>query len=464
VSHAGKFFTSLAVQLAINIPSLRHYICRAIRKRSDIASLSLSEQWHQLVLRPLSNLQKESLRTYVLVIDALDECQNDKDIRTILQLLAEARSLTTGRLRVFLTSRPEVSIRHSMHLIPQAEHQDFILQDIPPAIISHDITLFLQINFEQIRNELHLEAEWPGSEVIEKLVLAAGSLFIWAATACRFVREGRKFVVDRLSLILKENLAYTSAADSSIDDSSTDGSDNKDLAITPEERLNGIYKTVLEYSVYKYAKDERKKLYKEMRRTLGGIILLFSPLPAKSLASLLNLQEESVFQTLDDLYSILDIQKDPTRPLRLHHPSFRDFLLTKERCSKHFYVDDRRLHRALAAGCIQLMSQTLKKDICGMHAPGSQPSQVESSRIQKCLPPEVQYACLYWVQHLQRSGSQTNDSEEVHQFLQDHLLHWLEALGWMGKISEGIQAILALAAHIQVSQLMYLGLTYLSLG
>jgi archaellum biogenesis ATPase FlaH len=110
VSHAGKFFTSLAVQLAINIPSLRHYICKAVRKRGDIASLSLSEQWHQLVLRPLSNLQKESLRTYVLVIDALDECQNDKDIRTILQLLAEARSLTTGRLRVFLTSRPEVSI------------------------------------------------------------------------------------------------------------------------------------------------------------------------------------------------------------------------------------------------------------------------------------------------------------------------------------------------------------------
>jgi hypothetical protein len=282
-----------------------------------------------------------------------------------------------------------------MHLIPQAEHQDFILQDIPPSIISHDITLFLQINFEQIRNELHLKAEWPGSEVIEKLVLAAGSLFIWAATACRFVREGRKFAADRLSLILKENLAHTSAADSSIDDSSTDGSDNKDLAIAPDERPNGMYKTVLEYFVCKYAKDERKKLYKEMRRTLGGIILLFSPLPAKSLASLLNLQEESVFQTLDDLHSILDIQKDPTRPLRLHHPSFRDFLLTKDRCSKHFYVDDRRLHRALAAGCIQLMSQTLKKDICGMHAPGSQPSQVESSRIQKCLPPEVQYACLY---------------------------------------------------------------------
>jgi hypothetical protein len=86
VSHARKFFTSLAVQLAINVPSLRHYICEAVRKRSDIASLSFSEQWHQLVLSPLSNLQSGSHRSYVLVVDALDECEDVEDVRTILQL------------------------------------------------------------------------------------------------------------------------------------------------------------------------------------------------------------------------------------------------------------------------------------------------------------------------------------------------------------------------------------------
>jgi hypothetical protein len=71
VSHAGKFFTSLAVQLAFNVPSLRQYICEAITKRSDIASLSLSEQWRQLVLCPLSNPQSESCQSYILVVDAL---------------------------------------------------------------------------------------------------------------------------------------------------------------------------------------------------------------------------------------------------------------------------------------------------------------------------------------------------------------------------------------------------------
>ena len=88
-----------------------------------------------------------------------------------------------------------------------------------------------------------------------------------------------------------------------------------------------------------------------------------------------------------------------------------------------------------------------------MHAPGTQASQVDYSRLQQYLPPEVQYACLYWVQHLQRSRAQASDGEEAHRFLQAHLLHWLEALGWMGKVSEGIQAILSLEAHVLVSYL-----------
>ncbi|KAE8446724.1 hypothetical protein EG329_011768 [Mollisiaceae sp. DMI_Dod_QoI] len=94
------------------------------------------------------------------------------------------------------------------------------------------------------------------------------------------------------------------------------------------------------------------------------------------------------------------------------------------------------------------MSQTLKKDICEMHAPDSQTSQIESGHLQKHLPPEVQYACLYWVQHLQKGDAQVRDGEKAHQFLRAHLLHWLKALGWIGKASKGIQAILSLATYI----------------
>ncbi|KAH9203212.1 hypothetical protein DL95DRAFT_399572, partial [Leptodontidium sp. 2 PMI_412] len=429
-SHAGKLVTSLARQLADNVSSLRQYISEAC-KRSDIATLALSEQWHQLVLSPLSKLECISPISYILVIDALDECEDDRDVRIILQLLAEARASSSVHLRIFLTSRPEIPIRHGICAIPEAEHQDFVLHNIQPSIVDHDIALFLRYELAILRQEMTLDADWPGEVILSQLVLYACGLFIWASTACRFIRDGKLVARTRLDKLLKGSSSTITA---------------------PEKHLNEIYLTVLQHTMPSDSPDEEKEQICQMlKHTLGSLVVLLSPLSASSLSRLLQLSREDVNLTFNDLHAILDIPNDPTRQLRLHHPSFRDFLLHKDRCGD-FWVDEKVAHQILAAGCIQLMSQTLKKDICEMHAPGSQASQVESSRLQESLPPEVQYACLYWVQHLQRTGYQVLDGEEAHRFLQAHLLHWLEALGWIGKTSEGIQAILALEAHVSATE------------
>jgi hypothetical protein len=145
--------------------------------------------------------------------------------------------------------------------------------------------------------------------------------------------------------------------------------------------------------------------------------------------------QEEMDQALNDFHAILDIPKDRTCSLHLHHPSFRDFLLNKERCSNlNFQVDKKQAHQTLAESCIRLMSNTLKRDICQQKAPGTLAADVESSQRERCLPLEVKYACLYWVKHLQNSGAQVCNEGEVYEFLRVHLLHWLEALGWIGNI------------------------------
>lgn len=90
------------------------------------------------------------------------------------------------------------------------------------------------------------------------------------------------------------------------------------------------------------------------------------------------------------------------------------------------------------------MSTSLKQDIFGLDAPGVLVGEVDSSRLETCLPPEVHYACLYWVEHLQKCGAQLHDNDKVHQLLQTHFLHWLETLSWMRRMSEGILAIRSL--------------------
>jgi hypothetical protein len=73
---------------------------------------ALRDQWRQLVFQPLSKLNSNfSFSRLLLVVDVLDECGSHEDIQAIVRLLAEARLLKTVRLRILLTSRPEIPIR-----------------------------------------------------------------------------------------------------------------------------------------------------------------------------------------------------------------------------------------------------------------------------------------------------------------------------------------------------------------
>jgi len=420
------------VQLAEHIPILRQHICDAIIERGNIASLSLHDQWLHLVLTPLLKLNDNSCPLpYIVVIDALDECDNDDNIRLILRLLAEARSLKRVRLRVFLTSRPEVPIRFGFYQLPENERYDIVLHNISPSIVDHDILIFLEYNLRLIREEDGQDLDWPGTNVTKTLVQRASGLFIWVATACRFICNG-PFVDERLKTLLRDGTSANT---------------------TPEEHLNGIYLTVLQKSIQpSFSQQDKETFYSMLKYVLGSVVALLSPLSVHSLSKLLASPRQKVDRILKDLHAILDISKDQSRPLRLHHPSFRDFLLNQQRClDLNFWVDEKQAHQTLAKSCIRLMSNSLKQDILGLDAPGVLVSEVDSSRVETCLPPEVQYACLYWVEHLQKSHVQLHDNDQVHQFLHTHFLHWLEALSWMRRMSEGILATRSLESVALVS-------------
>ncbi len=342
-------------------------------------------------------------------------------------------SLTKVRLRVLVTSRSEVPIRYGVCQIDITERRDFVLHDMDPAIVDDDISIFLRHEMRSIGQEWALGTGWPNEQAFKQLVLNASGLFIWAATACRFIREGREYAAERLSTML--------AGSTSI--------------LAPEHHLNNVYMKVLESTVHGgYLENEKKDKYLLLKQVLGALVLLDSPLSINSLSKLLCLPVKIIHRGLADLHAILDIPKEANAPLHLHHPSFRDFLLDKDRCSNlHFWVDERQVHQKLATSCIQLMSAFLRRDICGVDAPGTLITDVESSRVEQCLPREVQYACLYWANHFERSGAQLSDNDQVHRFLHEHLLHWLEALSWIERTLEGIDALLSLLKQMPVRRL-----------
>jgi len=424
-SHAGMFFTTIAVQLARILPTLKQYICTAVSEHKDIAGRRQRDQWEHLILQPLSKLTADSCQSpLILVIDALNECDGDNDVKGILQLFAEAKSLEPIQLRIFITSRPETPIRLGFRDMPGILHRDLVLNDVSREIIDNDISIY----FRHELSDIDLSPQ-----IITRLTEKACGLFVWAATACRFIKSGKRVARQRLSLILE------------------DGKSGRN----PEKELDQVYAKILFDSIRAdYDEDEMKEVFELFREVIGAIVILFNPLSAAALSELLNKPRLDVSQILSDFHSVLEVPENNVYPIRLLHPSFRDFLLTKERCQyPQFWVDEKQMHLDLAKNCLLLISNGLKRDICDLHNPSTFITDVGSDRVEQFLPPEFQYACIYWVQHLQKSRAQLRDDDQVHQFLQKHLLHWLEALSLTGKTSEGVLAIISLESVIPVSHI-----------
>ncbi|KAJ6087603.1 hypothetical protein N7467_006517 [Penicillium canescens] len=403
-----KFSSSIARQLCSKQPKFRTRLEEIISEDQQVLQRrSLTDQWKELIIRPISRLDSSSLPTrLVIVVDALDECESDGDICQILQLLADPESaFDHTRLRVLITSTQESRIRDSTEFLAEP---DLVLQRVAESTVNRDIRLFIRHKLSRL--------DLTDSD-IEALVRLSAGVFIWADAACRRINQVKgSLAIRRLRSIAED----------------TDVSFRKN-------GLDGIYLSALESCLPPGYSEEEKKRF---RRLLMTLAVLLSPLSKSSLGVLLNISQELVHETLDYCHSILDLPPDKNTPLKIHHPSFRDFLLNSKRCLKrNFWVCEKEAHRLVFQCCVDVVCKSLTPNMSKKQAPGTTVSEASADEF---LSPEVQYACLYWILHLRKALIKDCDLERVRIILEKHFLHWIEVLSWMGKISEAISSLFTL--------------------
>ena len=133
---------------------------------------------------------------------------------------------------------------------------------------------------------------------------------------------------------------------------------------------------------------------------VGSIILLRDPLPLDALARFVEFDDDKVSVVLSQLHSVILPPSGDHDVPRIYHPSFPDFLTDPDRCSDSRFVISIPAHERLhAIRCFKLMSSSLKRDLAGIGDASLSNSEVKESD-RKVMPPEVQYACLYWPAHL----------------------------------------------------------------
>ncbi|KAG7284866.1 hypothetical protein NEMBOFW57_009481 [Staphylotrichum longicolle] len=295
-----RFAATIAVQLAEVSPQLRRHIADAAASTRRIHGLGLYDQWEKLVLRPLAQLGREAFpHPLIVVVDALDECDNDDDVSLLIRCMAAAVAVEHINIRVFVTSRPDQPISIGFNSIAAEAHQDFILHDIEQSIVDQDLAVYYEYQLGQMVRTSGLDAAVLRDGVIEKLAKKSCRLFIHAATACRFVREGGPLAGERLAhLISAERLPARTGTE-----------------------LDRMYTTVLEYSLNaQFDMEETARVQELFGRIVGSLAVLFDALSPDSLAMMLAEPKGKITSTLRSLHSVVDVPEQEGRLIRFLHP------------------------------------------------------------------------------------------------------------------------------------------------
>ena len=119
------------------------YVRKALETDPTISGKAIKNQFEKLILQPLAGFRNRICTPLIIVVDALDKCENDSYVKLIVHLLLQARFVRTVNVRVFVISRPKLPILLGFKEVLEDTYQDIVLHNIPHSIIEHNIAVYL---------------------------------------------------------------------------------------------------------------------------------------------------------------------------------------------------------------------------------------------------------------------------------------------------------------------------------
>jgi hypothetical protein len=421
---ASGFVHTIAYQLACYDPSYGKAIATAVDDHPERLDKIIAEQFSTFVAGPLSAVLKKRTTPLVFVFDALDEC-TQPDASDILSLIITSISQLPN-VKVFLTTRPELVLRNKYQSNSLANC--FHLQEIEAVIVDSDIGHYLDYHLSSSSIQTIFEgmecASWvPTKADKEKLVTVSNRLFIFASTAV-------KLMLDPYGSRPEKTMASI-------------------LNFEPDQTMVQLYKTVLDIVSSPHrpkVPNQWKSWLESFKTAIGAIILLQYPVSVKRLALLLTVNSDDLSSILRHMHSVVAPSDDGTDPVyKIHHKSFPDFLTNAEVCPEEFWIDESKYHLHLAKCCLQTMNQQLQFNICQVPLANQDRELADLPELNReKLTDELKYAICNWATHLNRSNLEGWD-EDFEQLLQSfanmHLMHWYEALAYLGQLDIAIPSM-----------------------
>lgn len=415
----SRIIPTIAHQLARLLPSYRKVLVQQIGEYKDIGALETETQFEKLIRAPLHEIQDSVPEGIVITIDALDECDRRDGAQDILNILfLHARDLP---IRFFVTCRPEPGLFDALQ--SQDKHCCSVLHlhDIEASFVQVDIRTYLEIELS--------ETSLP-TEKVGQLAEQAGTLFIYAATAVRYIRPKSRQVDfhQRLESLLSIASKTKTKKHKGIDD---------------------LYTAVLAAPFTDEELDFQEK--ENIRLVLNTAICAREPLSVATMAKLLEFNgEQDVMHALQHLRSVLHVSPG-TYLISTLHASFPDFMLSPER-SEALCCDVTKHNQFLALSCFKSMERLLKFNICNLQSSFVLDKNIPdlADTIDKSISPELFYACRYWGDHLGLAVTLDDVHSALDEFLSNQLLFWMEVLNLRNCIDSGARILTHIHAWLRV--------------
>ena len=412
-------FPTLAVQLSRRYPEFRSAFVKLIRSNPDIIHESLYNQIEKLIAQPLT----ESAISTVIVIDALDECEDEEPASAILSVLGRFVAKIPA-VKFFITGRPESRIREGFRLPLLVKATDvFVLHEVDPGQVSNDIQLFLRHSFLEISSRLGGLDGWPMREEIDHLCERSAGLFVYAVATIRFIDYKDCNPKRQLERLLRWP-----------DYTKYEGKTKLNRKTT----LDMLYTSILQEA---FGGDDPEN-DPRVRSVLGAVVLAADPLSPSAIAALLGFKSEEILPLLSSLHSLLVLQEDASLPVRPFHKSFPDFIIDPARCTNpRFRICPPDHHMELLYGCLETMNRELERNMCQLPDGVANSEVVDlKERAEEHIGQALEYACRLWHKHLV-GAIPARTTPVLHRFLEEKFLFWLEALSVLGAAREAVEAL-----------------------
>lgn len=186
-----------------------------------------------------------------------------------------------------------------------------------------DITLFAQSRFSLVADSFSLPADWPGQDLLDRIVACASGLFIYVETLWLLVR----------------------------DESDPEESLNKALHDTSGDAMDDLYR------LYSNAIESRIGKDKALFHQIIEVILSVAsrrPLRDDTIAVLAGVKPNVVRTLVDRLNSLLYRDNTQKEGIRVRHISITDFMVSSK-CPPEFFVNTSHANMNVGLACLTTM-------------------------------------------------------------------------------------------------------------